>query len=243
MHCLPRSTLLAALLMFAPLAHAQTAVDPSGRWEGKIQAPDRDVTIEIDLVKNSNGEVAGRISIPAQQLKGLSLVSFAGNDRSIGFQIKGAPGERLFKGVLSTDGRSISGEYTQLGYTMPFQLTRTGEPTIETPVKSPAVGSALAGTWIATMNVKGTERRLQLVMWNEPDGTATGSMLNVDEGLDIPIARIIQAAASLTLEITSVGGSYSGTLNADGTELAGTLTQGSATLPLTFRRAGAADRK
>ena len=56
------------------------------------------------------------------------------------------------------------------------------------------------------------------------------------EGLEIPITTITQKASSVTLDVTTVGGSYAGALNAEGTELAGTWTQGSATLPLTFRR-------
>jgi hypothetical protein len=38
-------------------------------------------------------------------------------------------------------------------------------------------------------------------------------------------------------DVASVGASYVGVLNAAGTELAGTWTQGPAVLPLTFRRA------
>ena len=76
-----------------------------------------------------------------------------------------------------------------------------------------------------------------LTMANQPDGTATGSFVNVDEGLEIPITTITQKASSLTLDVKAVGGSYSGVLNPEGTELVGTWTQGPAVLPLTFRRA------
>jgi hypothetical protein len=74
-------------------------------------------------------------------------------------------------------------------------------------------------------------------MTNQPDGTATGSFVNVEEALEIPIATITQKASTVTLDVKAVGGSYSGTLNSEGTELVGTLTQGAATLPLTLRRA------
>jgi hypothetical protein len=39
----------------------------------------------------------------------------------------------------------------------------------------------------------------------------------------------------VTLDIKAVSGSYDGAVNADGTELTGTLTQGSVTLPLVLR--------
>jgi hypothetical protein len=49
-------------------------------------------------------------------------------------------------------------------------------------------------------------------------------------------AVIMQKGSSVTYEQKGVAGSYSGTLNGDGTELVGTWTQRAASLPLTFRR-------
>jgi hypothetical protein len=61
----------------------------------------------------------------------------------------------------------------------------------------------------------------------------------LDEGgLVVPVV-IAQNASRVTLEQRGVPGSYAGTLNGDGTELAGTWTKGSISLPLTFRRAAA----
>ena len=78
--------------------------------------------------------------------------------------------------------------------------------------------------------------RIVLKMANQPDGTATGTVVSADgSGVEIPIA-MTQKAASLTIDVDSVGASFVGALNGAGTELAGTWTQGQASLPLTFRR-------
>ncbi len=238
MRAFTQMLLIAALLLVpAPSLRAQTAVDPSGHWEGAVQAPEMEVKIEIDLAKNSKGDLAGTFSNPAQNLKGLLLANFAVDGRSVSFQIKGsAPADRTFKGALSADGTSMSGEYTQGGYTIPFSMTRTGDPRIEPPAKSAPIGKELEGTWNSTLEVKGIQRRLVLTMSNQPDGTATGTFVNVDEGLEIPIATITQNASSVTLDVKAVGGSYSGALNPEGTELVGTWTQGPAALPLTSPR-------
>jgi hypothetical protein len=230
--------LVAAALCLLPATElrAQTAVDPSGHWEGTVQAPNAEVRIEIDLAKTGNGELAGTLATPAQNLKGLALANFAVKGRSVSFQVKGSPGERVFDGALSADGRSLSGDYTQVGYSMPFRLTRTGDARIEPVVRNAPIGKELEGVWNGALDVNGIQRRLVLTMSNLPDGTATGSILSVDEGLEIPITRIAQKASGLTLELDAVGGSYSGALNAEGTELVGTLTQGAASLPLTLRR-------
>src|SRR6266850_1246807 len=237
---LPRRTLLLAalfLLPAAPLA-AQSAADPSGHWEGAIQAPNMEVRFEIDLAKNSKGELAGSFGQPAENLRGLPLANFAMDGRSIDFQIKGsAAGQRTFKGALSADGASMSGDFSQAGFTVRFSLTRTGDARVDTPARNASIGKELEGTWNGTVDVNGLQRRLVLTLANQPDGAATGNVLNVDEGLAIPISAITQKGSSVTLDVKAVGGSFSGALNAEGTELVGTLTQGSAVEPVTFRLA------
>jgi hypothetical protein len=243
---LPRRTLLLAalLLLPAPPLSAQVAADLSGHWEGTIQVPNMEVKIEIDLAKNSKGELAGTLGQLAQHLKGLPLANLVVDGRSVSFQVKGsAAGERAFKGALSADGTSISGDFTQSGYTMPFSVTRTGDARIETAARNAPIGKELEGTWNGTLDVNGVQRRLVLTMSNQPDGTAAGIFVNVDEGLEIPIGTITQKASSVTLDVPSVGGSYSGALNPEGTELIGTLTQGPTTLPVTFRRAATDGKK
>jgi hypothetical protein len=228
----------ALLLLPSPSLLAQTAVDPSGHWEGAVQTPNMDVKIEMDLARNSKGELAGTFANPTQNVRGLLLSSVVVDGRSIGFQIKGsAAGERTFKGSLGADGASMSGEYTQGGFSMPFSMARTGEARIEPPASSAPIGKELEGTWKGTMDVNGTQRRLVLTMSNQPDGTATGTFVNVDEGLEIPVAAITHKASSVTLDVKVVAGSYSGTLNPERMELVGTWTQGTVSLPLTFRRA------
>jgi hypothetical protein len=204
-----------------------------------------DVPMEVDLMKNSKGELTGTFGQPVQHLTGLPLANFAVDGRSISFQIKGgAPGDRVFKGEMSADGASISGDFSshQVG-TVAFTLTRNGNPRIEATPRSAAIGKELEGTWNATLNANGMPIRLVLTMSNQPDGTVIGSVVNADEGLELPITTITQKASSVTLEVKAVGGSYSGVLSPEGTELVGTLTQGPAALPLTFRRAAATEGK
>ena len=77
-----------------------------------------------------------------------------------------------------------------------------------------------------------------LRMVNHPDGTSTGVVINLDGGdIEIPVSAIKQNAANVIVEIPAVGGSYSGTLNADGSELAGAWTERAFSAPLAFRRA------
>lgn len=79
--------------------------------------------------------------------------------------------------------------------------------------------------------------RLVLTLSNQPDGTATGRVVSLDEGgLQLPVA-ITQRGSSVTLLFAAASSTFSGSVNAAGTELAGTWTRKSSSLPLTFTRA------
>ena len=246
---LPRRTLLVAALFLvpAPLLYAQIAADPSGHWDGAIQAPGKEVKFEVDLAKNSRGELAGTFSNPAQNIKGYPLTNIAVEGRSIHFLLKVNSGGGPFEGVLSADGQSMSGDFTATTadgtFKVPFSLTRTGDARIDTPPRSAPIGKELEGTWNGTLDVNGKQLGLVLKMSNHPDGTATGSLVSVDQGVEIAVTTITQKASSVILDVKIVGGTYASALNADGTELVGTWTEGPLVLPLTFRRAGTTEGK
>ena len=239
---------LAALLLFpAHFFMAQTAAEPldpwAGHWEGTAQIPNMEMKIEIDLAKNSKGELAGTFGNPAQNVKGLPLSTVAVEGRSVRLVLKAGKEVSTFVGVLSADGKSISGDASQGAESVPFSLTRTGDARIAPAPKSPPIGKELEGTWNGTLDVGERHVRLVLKMANQPDGTATGTIVSLDgSGMELPIA-MTQKASSVTIDVTSVGISYVGVLNAEGTELVGKWTEGSAVLPLTFRRAAPEAKK
>ena len=238
----PQRTILLGALVLSTMS-AQPASDPSGHWEGSIQSSIGQLNFEIDLARNRTGEFTGAVNQPLEHLTGLPLANIVVDGKSVRFQVKGTPGERAFKGTISDDGKSISGDYSQGGYTIPFSVTRTGDARFEAAVKNPPISKELEGVWNGTLAANGKELRGILTLSNQSDGTASGSFVTVDDGLEIPIATITQNASSLTLDLKAVGASYSGTLNPDATEMAGTYTQGSHVLPLTFRRPTATEGK
>ena len=234
-----RRTLLLGLLLFTPgsLARAQSAADPSGHWEGTLKVPQMELKVEIDLARDSQGVFAGTFSQPAQGVKGLPLSSVAVEASAVRFVVKGGPEPATFDGALSTDGTSISGTVTQSGFTIPMNLSRTGDARVVPAPKSAPIAKELEGTWNGTLEVDGAPMRLVVKMANLPDGTAAGTVVSPDgSGVEIPIG-MIQKGSSITIEVPSVGASFVGILNSAGTELAGTWTQRSAALPLTLKLA------
>jgi hypothetical protein len=231
--------ILALLLWSAVAAHAQGAPDPSGHWEGGIDTPEGSIGVVVDLTTNNDGQIAGTIGVPPQNLRGFPLVIESADGRALTFRFRGAPGNRVFQGVLADDGVSMSGDFIQSGFTMHFALSRTGAAQIDPPIKSAPIAKKLEGPWSATLEgtyQNGIKRQVFLTLSNEPDGSSTGTVFNPGDGLEVPIASIKQDASSITLDLKAVGGAYSGRVNAEGTEIVGTFIQGTAVLPLTFRR-------
>jgi hypothetical protein len=122
---------LMAVLLLAPvrLAAAPPDADPSGHWEGTIQAPNRSVAFEVDLGKNARGELIGTFGSPAQGEKGLPLATVAVAGREVRFAFHATSGGGAFHATLRNDGRAMAGDFTPAhgGQAVPFQLTRTGD--------------------------------------------------------------------------------------------------------------------
>jgi len=237
-------SLLAAALLLAPGAplRAQTAADPSGHWAGAIHVPpfngagSREVGIEIDLARTATGDVAGTFSQPAQRVKGLPLSNVALDGKTVTFELKATSGGGQFRGTLA-DAAKMSGEFvtTEGGYTIPFDLVRTGDAQIAPAPTSAAVGKELEGTWNGSIEANGKVERLVLRVVNQSDGTAAATIVDLDgSNVEIPVA-VTQNASKVVIDIVTVGASYAALLNG-GTELVGTWAQGPISLPLTFKR-------
>jgi hypothetical protein len=232
--------LLALVLAPSPILRAQSAASPAGHWEGSVKAPDGPVQVEIDLVRNAKGELGGTLNNVSENARGIPVASVAIDAKTIRIVLAVGNWPGAFDGIMSDDGTTITGNYNtdQGGYSIPFSLTRTGEAQLElSSPKSAPIGTELEGTWNGTLEVAGTQKRLVLTMSNQPDSTSTGTIVSLDAGgMAIPIT-IAQKGTSVTVDVKRVNGSFVGTLNADGTQLVGTWTQGPLTLPLTFTHA------
>jgi hypothetical protein len=229
-----RSVLIvAALVMPATALFAQRASDPSGHWQGTLQAPDSPVDFDVDLATSASGEWTGTLTVPSQHIAGLPLRTIAVTGTAVTFQ---ARSDQSFTGVVSADANSMSGSLAVGSVTIPFTMVRIGAARIAAPPKSAPIATALEGTWNGALAVQGATLRLVLTMANQSDGTATGRIVNVDEGgLQVPVS-IKQDGPMLTIDSRVIDGSFSGVLDAAGSALVGTYTQRGISAPLTFRR-------
>jgi hypothetical protein len=93
----------------------------------------------------------------------------------------------------------------------------------------------MEGPWEGALDVNGNTLRLKLTLSNQPDGTATGIMISVDQGGgEIPVTTITQKGSNLKLEVKTIQGAYDGDLTNGA--LVGHWMQRGATFPLTLKR-------
>jgi hypothetical protein len=224
---------LVALIVCASVTFAQSTTAPAGHWEGAIQVPGQELKIEIDLAGTAD-KWEGTITIPAQSLKGFPLSAITVQGETVGFALQGVPGNPQFKGAVK-EGKTLAGDFSQGGGTVPFALTRTGDAKIEPVPKSTPISKELEGTWTGTLEANGTALHLVLKLANQASGVATGTLVSLDQGsAEIPIVAVIQTGTHLKLLVRSIGGTYEGDLK-DG-QLTGTWSQGGGSLPLVFKQ-------
>jgi hypothetical protein len=175
--------------------------------------------------------------VAALALSGLALLSVAAKvaltGQTMTFYTRS---DQPFTGTLASNGKSMAGTLTLSGYSLPLELTRTGDATIEPPPTSAPITKALEGRWSGALRTGAGDVRVVLTLANRPDGGSSGMFISLDEGGMMLPVRITQRAADVTIELSGVDGVYSGTLNAAGTELTGTFTKRDASLPLTLTR-------
>jgi hypothetical protein len=217
---------------------ANRSLTAAGYWEGAVTLPATQLGVRVELT-NTNGRWSGTIDIPVQGLRNFALTGVAAKGAAVSFAMPGIPGDPAFKGALSADAKTIAGNFTQGGQTVPFKLERKAirpERPGETPAKG-IPGQGLAGAWQGSLQPGVVELRLVFKVSEAPDGKLKGTMDSLDQSAkDIPVSSITFDKPAVRLELERVGGKFEGKLSADGSEIEGTWTQGGKALPLVLKR-------
>lgn len=133
-YLIPISICVLSFALFATMICTASAVAQNrataGVWNGAISLLGTELLVSENLQQKDDGTWSGTIDIPAQNAKGLPLSNIAIETASISFSIAGIPGNPSFKGKLSEDANTISGDYTNAFGKVTFKLTRsaTGRP-------------------------------------------------------------------------------------------------------------------
>ena len=240
-HQLTRHALAGGLALAAALAvpgapgRAQAAPRAAGHWEGKINLPEREVGVAVDLAPGAAGGWIGSISIPGSTSIDVPLGNIIVDGSAVRF-VATLPESASFDGALSSDATGLSGQVSNAQGGVPFQLTRSGEARVSVPPPSSALVKEFEGRWDGTLTVNGEVRHVGLRLAPAADGTAIGTLISGDRGeRKIPVSTVIIRGNQLQLESRAISGTYRGTLG-DGGEIAGEWTERGVQGNLTFKR-------
>jgi len=206
----------------------------AGHWEGAIKLPDRDFLFSVDL--DSTPEWHGTFSIPGQDAPPLLLSGIEIAPPSIHFEIREAPGDPLFKGLMEERNSVIRGTLTQQGRTVAFTMRRTGDPQIAEVARSTPLASEFLGNWEGTVRIE-QPIRLILHLRNGDEGLGEGTLDTVQEGAkNLVLSTVRQSGSTLDFEVRLIGGRFHGDISGDGAKLSGDWKQGNRVVPLIFEK-------
>ncbi|MCX6924370.1 MAG: hypothetical protein NT154_14320 [Verrucomicrobia bacterium] len=100
---------------------------------------------------------------------------------------------------------------------------------------SPAVSQELAGDWEGSLKTPNGAARMVFHFKNQPDQTVMAT-IDTDHAVGLPLNNVKQSGRKVEFGMKISGGAFQGSLNKEGTELAGQLTHEATSFPLTLRK-------
>jgi hypothetical protein len=217
----------------AAMGAAQTDSKASGHWQGKIQIPERELSIAVDLDRNAKGVWIGSMSVVGTSAADVPLSEVAVDGAVVRFAAN-LPDRATFECRLAADGASMSGKAANVAGEAPFSLTRIGEAKVKVAVPSSPLTREFEGEWVGSIDAGGQVRRIGLKLSRTADESAAAVLTAVDQKMEIPVATVTITGKDLHLAAPAVSGNYRGTLGPEG-EIKGEWSQGASHIPLTFK--------
>jgi hypothetical protein len=225
---------VAAIVVLASPARAQTG--PAGHWEGTCTVENHELTLSLDLARNPKAEWVASMGIPSANATGLVVQDVVVNGDSVKF-VAVELMMATFDLTLGADGR-MKGGFSNPQLTVPIEFRRTGDAKVETIAPSPAVSKELEGDWEGSLNLGGNQPfRMVVHLRNQPDGTVAATLDSLDRNaMGVPLNDVKQAGAKVAFGVRVAHSRFEGTLNKEGTELAGQWTHEQGGVPFTLRK-------
>lgn len=227
--------------MLACAAFAQTENKAAGHWQGKIQIPEHELEVTVDLDRNAAGAWIGSMTLGGTTAVDVPLTTVTVDGSVVRFTANPG-GAASFTGKISEDGKTLSGTASNGQGEAPFQLSRAGDPKVKVPPPSSALTKEFEGDWEGTLSVNGAPLRIGLKLSAAADGKAVATLTSYDQGnAEFRADSVTIQGKDFQFEIRGISGTYKGALGAGG-EIAGEWAQGPGRFPLTFRRVAGAGK-
>jgi hypothetical protein len=218
----------------APAADQLTTdAGPAGHWEAYItgDGPQR-TRVTLDLAKNAKSEWIASMGLPSENKTGLVVKDLVVNGKSVKFvalELMSTP----FDLTLGPDG-SMKGTISRPG-SPPVEFKRTGEAKVELIPASPAVSKELEGDWEGSLPMPNGAFRMVFHFKNQSDKTLMATF-DTGNATGLPLNDVKQTGQKVEFGMRIAHGSFQGTLNKEGAELAGQFTHEANSAPMTLRK-------
>ena len=210
-----------------------TEPGPAGHWEADIagDGPQR-IRVSLDLAKNAKSEWIASMGLPSDNKTGLVVKNVVVNGKSVKFlalELMSTP----FDLTLAPDG-SMKGTISGPG-AQSVEFKRTGEAKVELIPASAAVSKELEGDWEGALGSPNGGIRMVFHFKNEPDKTVV-TTFDTPNATNLPLNDVKQTGQKVEFGMRIAHGAFQGTLNKEGTELAGQFAHEESNVPLTLRK-------
>jgi hypothetical protein len=230
---------LIALTLFMSAA-TLLADDVSGRWEGVIAIPGRELSVAVYLAQGNAGQWQGSAVLPPFGISGAALDKISVTPFAVSFSLKSAladqkAGPAKFNGQLESDG-TLAGDFMQGGNTARFRLAKAGPPQLVTKPHSSAIAKELEGEWHGEYELFGYPRKVTIKLQNRGADGATAEFVIVGRKVNnLPVDLVRQESDFVTVASSETGLSFEGQAGKDG--IKGTILQGAMEVPVVMKRA------
>jgi hypothetical protein len=228
-----RPCVFGAAMLSASLVCAQTG--PAGHWEGTLEGDGgRDVTVSLDLARDARSRWVASMGV-APDTKGLVVTDVTVDGSSVRFTAVELMMTR-FDLTLGANGTLKGTRSTPTG-AQPVEFKRTGEAKVELIPPSPAVSKELEGDWEGLLQTPARAFRVIFHFSNQADGTVLATIDTPDtQAMGLPLDNVKQTGRKVEWGMKIAHATFRGTLNAEGTELAGEFAHESNGVPRTLRK-------
>lgn len=207
----------------------------AGVWEGTLNVAGRTLRVVFDVQRRGEDAWKATMDSPDQGAHGIPVDRVTLENGVVRFEVGTVRG--FFEGRLA-DGSTLEGTWHQPAGALPLTLRRDAGASATPP---PTGGlKPVLGTWEGTLRVSGAALRIVFHIAEDAGGAVSATMDSPDQGArGIPVAGVRVEGDRVTIEVPTVGGSFTGTVKRPGT-MAGTWEQSGLRLPLDLERTGGA---
>lgn len=208
-----------------------------GTWQGTLVLPGRSLRLAFRIHQLKDGGYGAVMDSLDQGLDGIPVDSVTFEGGAVRLGLKALDG--FYEGALKGKA-SMEGTWHQHGHALPLALKRTSTSYELEKESAPDDVAPVLGTWKGKMVLPKGSLRILFHIAKKQDGSVLATMDSPDQHADgFPVSKVTVKGKAVTIEVSSVGGTFTGTLQNPGT-LTGTWEQSGLKFPLHLERTGKA---